>query len=268
MYVQLDSLSASKISSIAGGGWEVAIFPTVTSTQDVAREMASSHPSSRRLAVIADYQEYGRGQASRTWNAPAGRCLLMSALVRPELPDGHIGALPAMASLAAADGVLDSAGASVGLAWPNDLMIGNRKVGGVLTDATWAGDRLEYAAIGIGINANIRADEVSHLAPNATSLLRELGRPVDRNDLAGHILMQLAENIRNLGDQARGAREILERWRLSLGLDGRTIRVSAGQYLGAIGQVEGIDVNGLLLVNAGGTQLELRAGLSSIEVVD
>ena len=51
-------------------------------------------------------------------------------------------------------------------------------------------------------------------------------------------------------------------------MDGRTIRVSAGQYLGAIGQVEGIDVNGLLLVNAGGTQLELRAGLSSIEVVD
>ena len=265
--MQIDGLSASRIASIAGGDWEVEIFPTVISTQDAAQEIASSRPV-RRLAVVADYQEHGRGQASRTWNAPAGLCLLMSALLRADLSDERAGVLPAMASLAAADGVLCSTGASVGLAWPNDLMIGTRKVGGVLTEATWAGDRLEYAVIGIGINANIPRDEVSELAPNATSLLGELDRPVDRNDLAGHILMRLTENIRKLRDQARGASEILERWRLSLGLVGRTILVTAGQYIGATGQVEGIDANGLLQVDAGGRQLELRAGFSSIEIID
>lgn len=265
--MQFDSLSASRIASIAGGDWDVEVFPSVTSTQDAAQEIASSRPA-RRLAVVADYQEHGRGQAGRNWSAPAGCCLLLSALIRAELPEEHAGILPAMASLAAADGVLGSAGARVGLAWPNDLMIGQRKVGGVLTEASWAGDTLEYAVIGFGINANVSSDEVSQLAPNATSLLGELGRPVDRIELAGRILMHLGASVSELRDRSSAAGEMLERWRLSLGLDGRIIRVMAGQQVGATGRVEGIDGNGTLVVNAVGRRLELRAGFSSIETID
>ncbi len=265
--MQIESLSASRIASIAGGGWEIEVLSSVISTQDVAKEFASSRPVSR-LAVVADHQERGRGQAGRTWIAPGGRCLLMSALIRAEVSGEQAGVLPAMASLSASDGIRDSAGVTVGLAWPNDLMICAKKVGGVLTEASWAGEQLEYVVIGFGINVNVPGDEVAELAPNATSLLGELGRPVERNHLAGHILMQLGQRIRGLRDEKNGAREILEGWRLRLRLDGRTIRVSAGQHLGATGRVEAIGADGTLSVNAGGRQLELRAGYSSIEVVD
>lgn len=263
----IGSLSSSKIATISGGDWEIEIFPTVTSTQDVAQDIASSRPV-RRLAVVADHQQQGRGQSGRTWNAPAGRCLLMSALIRLELPNESVRVLPALSPLAAADGIADSVGASVGLTWPNDLMFADKKVGGVLTETSWAGDKFENAVIGIGINVNVPGDEVSELAPNATSLLRELGRPVDRADLAGHILMQLGRKIGDLQDRSRAAGEIFERWKLSLGLEGRTVRVSAGQYLGATGRVKAIDGSGTLVVDAGGTRLELMAGYSSVEIID
>ena len=252
---------------MAGCDWEVEVFPTVQSTQDMARDIASSRPV-RWLAVVADYQERGRGQQSRTWNAPAGKCLLMSALVRTQLPDNRARVLPALASLAAAEGILVGTGVSVGLAWPNDLMIGKRKVGGVLTEASWAGDTLEQTVIGIGINANISSAKVPELAPNATSLLAELGRPVDRNELAGRVLMHLGAGVGDLRDRSNAAGELLDRWKQNLGLDGRTIRVSAGRHVATTGRVEAIDGNGTLVVDAGGTRLELRAGYSSVEIID
>ncbi len=161
--------------------------------------------------MVTDEQTAGRGRSDHRWWAPPGACLLMSLLLRPTLTLARAGQLTMCLGLAAVEGIEQVTGLRVMLKWPNDLLLDGRKLGGMLAELYAAGDRLDYAVLGLGINVNVTFDAIEDIvdaqrgaedksAPSsvfpppadlintASSLQMALGRPVDRLALLAAIL--------------------------------------------------------------------------------
>jgi BirA family transcriptional regulator, biotin operon repressor / biotin---[acetyl-CoA-carboxylase] ligase len=169
------------------------------------------------LVAVADHQSAGRGRLGRRWEAPPGSNLLMSVLLRPDLPAGHRHLASAVVALAAADAVATVTGLTVGIKWPNDLLgPDGRKLAGVLAEADVAGPAADGATprapivVGIGINVNWPRDDSDlpdGLLGSATSLLWELGRPVDRAALLDALLDALEPRAADLDTGPGRARQ-------------------------------------------------------------
>lgn len=176
-------------------------FASVPSTQPVVRGWLDTGTPEVAIAV-ADEQTEGRGRLGRTWTAPPGAALLVSAGFRPtDVPARHAWRLAATVSLAMLDAAEDVAGlrdGTLGLKWPNDIVADGpdgllRKVAGVLGEASLDDDRVTTAVVGIGVNADWPLEHFpADLAPSMTSL-RELsgGRPIDRDTLLDAWLLRL-----------------------------------------------------------------------------
>jgi BirA family transcriptional regulator, biotin operon repressor / biotin---[acetyl-CoA-carboxylase] ligase len=132
--------------------------------------------------VVADHQTAGRGRLGRTWEAPAGKALLCSILLKPP-PERHAPELALVAGVAVADTLERLTGLSVQLKWPNDVMLRRRKVAGCLAEA-----RDGAVVLGIGVNVNQTQDE---LPPDAGSLRTLTGREHDRSELLTMLLDDL-----------------------------------------------------------------------------
>jgi BirA family biotin operon repressor/biotin-[acetyl-CoA-carboxylase] ligase len=135
--------------------------------------------------VVADHQTAGRGRLGRTWEAPPGKALLFSILLKPP-PERHAPELSLVAGVAVADAVERSTGLAVQLKWPNDVMLRRRKVAGVLAEA-----RDGAVILGIGVNVNQSREE---LPSHAGSLLTLSGREWRRDQLLDSLLADLGRN--------------------------------------------------------------------------
>lgn len=206
--------------------------------------------SGEGVVVVADHQRAGRGRQGRAWVAPPGSSLLVSVLLRP--PSAIAGVVAMAAGLAMADAVDDVTGAAVatGLKWPNDLVVDDRKLAGILAEADWpAGstasggwreprptERLAVV-VGVGINVNWPDDLPEDLADTAVALNHLVGREIDRADLLAAYLRRLeAVYARLLADGS--AVELLDAWRARSATLGRQVRVDLGD-----GDVEGTAVD-------------------------
>jgi len=173
-------------------GQEVVYLPTVSSTNEVAKEMAARGVPEGTL-IIAEEQTAGKGRLGRRWIAPAGTSLLFSLLLYPDLTLEEAPRLTMLASLAAAEAIESVTGLPVRFKWPNDILIRGRKAGGVLTEVGVTGERLDYVVVGIGLNINWNPSRVLELAGKATSLSEELGREVSRLELLQRLLTCIEE---------------------------------------------------------------------------
>lgn len=122
----------------------------VTSTNDLLAARAR-RGAPEGVVMGADHQTAGRGRRGRTWEDGAGEALLFSVLLRPPMAAADAGLLPIVAAVGAAEG-LAAHGVPVGIAWPNDLLLGDRKLGGILCEIAADRDGVEWAVVGIGIN--------------------------------------------------------------------------------------------------------------------
>lgn len=134
--------------------WNVprcVVFDRVSSTLDVVHELAGSGAPAG-TTVVADEQLSGRGRHGRPWLSPPGRGVWLGFLIRPE-DAATVGLLAVRVGLATARS-LDAVGASVRLKWPNDLMLKDRKLGGVLCEVRWRGATPAWVAVGVGLNVH------------------------------------------------------------------------------------------------------------------
>lgn len=225
-------------------GERILYFASVGSTNDVARTLATLG-APEGIVVLADEQTAGRGRRERSWLAPAGTSLLFSLLLRPRLAPDHWQRLTMACSLALAESTECQTGLVVSLKWPNDLLIGGRKIAGVLTELGTADGRLEYAVVGIGLNANLDFSEpqVASLAGQATSLAREMGSPVAREPLLASILQHVEARYLAL---CRGWSP-QQQWTARLATLGQEVAVSGAQRR-LEGRAEGVDRDGALLL--------------------
>ncbi len=168
-------------------GHPTLFFPVIGSTNAMAQNMADAGYD-EGLVILADEQTAGRGRHGRAWIAPPGSSVLMSVLLRPSLPVEQVNYLTMIVALAAVEAIETVAGLPAGLKWPNDLVIQDRKVGGVLTESTFIGDRLSYVVVGLGLNINFDPAQIPGIPPTATSLMVACGRPLDRVVLIRAIL--------------------------------------------------------------------------------
>ncbi len=130
------------------------------------------------VVAVADEQTAGRGRHGRTWSATPGAALLVSARLRPELPPERLHLVTLAAAIAATDAVRTVAGFEVHLKWPNDLVVDDRKLAGILAEADGAG------AVVVGMGLNLRADAYpAELADAATACDRHADGAVDRDEL-------------------------------------------------------------------------------------
>jgi BirA family transcriptional regulator, biotin operon repressor / biotin---[acetyl-CoA-carboxylase] ligase len=137
--------------------------------------------------VAAEEQTAGRGRLGRRWLAPHGTSLLCSLQLRPDVPGERLAELTGVAARAVADTVAAAAGVEPELKFPNDVLVGGRKLAGVLAEA-----REGRVVLGIGINVNVREAELpGEVDTPATSLLVEIGRKLDRAELLVELLDRL-----------------------------------------------------------------------------
>ena len=175
-------------------GNDIRRFESLASTNDTARELARAG-APHGTAVVADAQTRGRGTKGRSWHSPRGLGLYASFILRWDGPDGFrapFSLLPLAAGLASADAVRDAAGLEARLKWPNDLVHGRKKLGGILTEAVFAAGQPGFAVVGVGLNANHgEADFPDGIRETATSIRLATGREADREALLASLCLAL-----------------------------------------------------------------------------
>ena len=154
-------------------GWGRVRLDTVDSTNEEARRRAAAAELGP-LWIAADRQTAGRGRRGRAWADPGG-ALFATALLRPRLPAREAAGLSFAACLAVAE-ALDAlaSGSQVALKWPNDALLNDRKVAGVLLESAGSGDRLDWLAVGIGLNLAVAPEPAPEGWP-PTSIAAETG---------------------------------------------------------------------------------------------
>lgn len=170
-------LDEPALQAVAGPQWQVRLYAAADSTN----ALAVADPV-RQLVVVADHQQAGRGRLERTWETPRGAALTFSAVFDPVVDPEWWPLVPLVAGYAVARAL----GGFATLKWPNDVMIGDRKVCGILVERV--NTRPPMAVIGIGINVDQTEGELP--VPTATSLALE-GHPVDRTELFGDVVHSL-----------------------------------------------------------------------------
>lgn len=221
---------------------DIEIFPCIGSTNDVMQDRARNI-SIDGSVVIAEVQTAGRGRRGRQWETPFGKNIAMSLGVALDIPAARVAPLSLVVGIAAADSLLALGVPGVGLKWPNDILIHERKVGGILTELATATSPVEVV-IGIGINvggaAGIR-DKIEYPIADVSDYLHG----AVRNQLAGDLINRVMLNCRKF--EQSGFAPFQERWARLDSLNGRPVAIT-GPKERLEGRGAGLDSEGRLLV--------------------
>jgi BirA family biotin operon repressor/biotin-[acetyl-CoA-carboxylase] ligase len=236
----------------------VIIVASLPSTNALARELGSKGALSGTL-VLAEEQTAGRGRLGRRWLSPAKSNLLFSLLLRPGLRPEQAFVLTMTLAVAGAEAIGRSTGVSCLIKWPNDLFVRDRKLAGILTELSVRAGKMEYAVVGLGLNVHWHPEDQPECPGRTTSILKETGRPVSRNELLIQILSRFEDYYREL--LSGTVDPLYHNWnRLSL-LTGREVELDAGDEETIRGNVLRIDRDGALVIeDRQGEERRIRSG--------
>jgi BirA family transcriptional regulator, biotin operon repressor / biotin---[acetyl-CoA-carboxylase] ligase len=241
------------VSAMWGGTWDVRRFDEIDSTNLYLRHQARLGAPEGTVAVAA-HQSAGRGRMDRRWEAPPGASLLMSVLFRPEFDPSELHLCTAALALAAAEACRRVAGVGPVLKWPNDLLVGEAKLAGVLAEAEFEDPRAPAVVVGLGLNIDWPGPD----GVGGTSLSDQGAGPVDRDELLGAVLDALAVR-RGLLDSAPGRREVAAELRERCATLGQRVRVElAGEAV--VGVATEVDDAGHLVVQTASGPRTVSAG--------
>ena len=238
------------------------------STNRALRDMMAAGDLPAGATVVADHQTQGRGRLDRVWRDEAGKDLTLSVLLRPSLAPGQAHLLSLAAALAVAETAEEYLGPQVpvGVKWPNDVVVGDRKLCGILAEGSMDADRLRWAIVGVGLNVNsqcssiaatIEAEDQGGLAGRPAPVsLRDLVGEVPRAPLLATLLERLTLHWTDL-ERSSGAAKVLAGLRKRDVLLGRPLQVFGGSARGGTEREEvvsgvgaGLGPEGQLLVRA------------------
>ncbi len=226
-------------------GSEILFFPVTGSTNTAAAELAAKGQREGTV-IIADSQTGGRGRRGRSWVSPAGKNLYLSIILRPCMPPRDASILTLMSAVACASALQKISSVAVSIKWPNDLMVADKKLGGILTEMKTDTDHIDYAVIGIGININLDSsdmpDDIRH---TATSVRLQAGQPQTRTQYAVEIIKSLDYWYAILLKSGKGP--VIDSWRRLSSTIGHTVTATSGEVQ-VTGLAEDIDAEGALLL--------------------
>jgi BirA family biotin operon repressor/biotin-[acetyl-CoA-carboxylase] ligase len=230
-------------------------LPVTGSTNSDLFAMAE-HGAPEWTVMVAGTQEAGRGRLGRTWvSTQSGDALLASVILRPEMPPSEAPLVSLLAAVCLVEACREACGLEVRTKWPNDLVMGERKLGGILTEAAVKGGQLDYVVIGTGVNVGQRPDDFPEgLRDTATSVAIQRGRP----DVATLLAAYLSALKRRYASSGLGLREgILPEYRNACDTIGRRVQATSTSGSRVEGMATDVGDWGQLLV-------ETSSGLESI----
>jgi BirA family biotin operon repressor/biotin-[acetyl-CoA-carboxylase] ligase len=231
-------------------------FETLPSTNDLAKELGAKNAPEGTL-VVAEAQSAGRGRLGREWISPLGAGLYASLLLRPPLPPTEMPQITLTVAVAAARAIRRATGMTPGIKWPNDLLLGGQKVGGILTEMETESDQIRYLVVGLGLNVN-NGEFPEELRAMATSLALKAGRHFSRLEL----LRCWLEEFESLYERflAREFAGILEAWKHFTVTLGRKVTIRQGPLI-ISGQALEVAPDGSLLIQTdGGEMVRVTSG--------
>lgn len=232
-------------------GQRVIYHPRLTSTMEEAKREARLG-AMEGTAIVAGEQTGGRGRMRRVWLSPQGN-IALSVILYPDLT--HLPSIIMLASLAVAHGIEAVTGLKAQISWPNDVLIGGRKVCGILVESDVRGGVVAHAVIGIGMNVNLKAADFPEISSTATSLSDEVGGEVSRLSMIRRLLVEIESLYIAL--QAGGS--VYQEWRDRLVTLGRKVRATSGD-ISYEGIAESVDEDGgLLLRRSDGSLIKVIA---------
>jgi len=226
--------AAALTKALAPDGWRIEVLAQTPSTNAVVGDRARAGEAAG-LVVVAEQQTAGRGRLDRTWTSPARAGLTFSVLVRPTSPVASWGWIPLLAGLAVTRALRSRAEVAADLKWPNDVLVGGRKVCGVLAEVAAPG----AVVIGVGLNVSARRDELP--VETATSLALEGAATKDRDTILRAVLRELTEV---LADE-EGSRAA---YRTGCTTVGQAVRLELPTRV-VTGMAEAVDDDGRLVVD-------------------
>ena len=251
-----DSLSSALISHILATrfiGQKVIYHPRLASTMEAAKQ-AARQGAAEGTVVVADEQTAGKGRIKRLWLSPRGS-LALSIILYPDM--SYLPYLTMLASLAVAHSIEAVTGLEVQLKWPNDVLIEDKKVCGILIESDVRENTVAYAIIGIGINVNFRLADFPKIMTVATSLADELKKDVSRVAVIRRLLVETERLYLALPPDGE---PIYQEWRGRLVTLGRKVQVKSDKTI-LEGIAESVARDGsLLLRHSNGNSTRIVAG--------
>jgi BirA family biotin operon repressor/biotin-[acetyl-CoA-carboxylase] ligase len=246
-------------------GRTLHILPVTASTNSEAMALAQ-RGASEGTVVLAEEQTAGKGRLGRRWHSPPGENLYCSVVMRYTKEAGDISRwlswLPLQSAVAVAKTVQSAAGLTPSLKWPNDIMIGARKLGGLLCESSAAGSAETVVVVGIGLNVNSRlASFPADLQGTATSLAAETGRSFDRASVLAALLSELELCARRLRFESPA--HLIDTYSRLCSTLGQHVRVTLAADDTLEGLADSIGPDGALRILSDGPPgriVELRAG--------
>ncbi|HSW57760.1 MAG TPA: biotin--[acetyl-CoA-carboxylase] ligase [Dehalococcoidales bacterium] len=233
-------------------GKNIRHFVQVSSTQDIASELAKKGLPEGTL-VIAEMQTQGRGRKGREWISVPDGGLYFSLILRPKLLPSQVVQIPLIASVAVVKAIKNTVPLNPEIKWPNDIFVGDKKAGGILTEMSSEIDGVNYVILGVGLNVNIPASFLAEKTGGiATSLINEVGKPVSRTQIMRHFLVQF-ENIYNQFVTS-GFSSVREEWKNLNNTIGAWVKISDGTREFE-GEAVDIDERGFLLVRTDNSRI-------------
>lgn len=225
-------------------GRDIIFHETLGSTNDLAKKLGTNGAPEGTL-VLTEEQSAGRGRMGRRWLSPRYANLLFSVLLRPVIPAEKVFTLTMIFALAAIDGIQDLYPLKTMIKWPNDLYVGPRKLGGILSEFSTIRNVVEYVVLGLGLNVNWRPGDEERLVYPATSILAETGKKTLREDLLVRILKRFESYYIKILNE--GPDQFHERWNDESMLLNKQIEIRTTDQT-IFGKATGIDRGGALII--------------------
>lgn len=204
------------------------VTETGSTNRDLLERVEADRSTPEGQVLVTDHQTAGRGTKGRSWFDPPGGSLLVSVLLRPRLAAVKVHLLTMAFGLAASDACREVAGVDVGLKWPNDLFVGERKLAGILAEARWSADQLDAVVIGMGMNVNWPPEVPTDLGEIAVALNQVIDTTIDATIDRPALLVALLRSFEALYGSVTspaGEAELLARYRERSVTIGRRVRV-------------------------------------------
>jgi BirA family biotin operon repressor/biotin-[acetyl-CoA-carboxylase] ligase len=226
-------------------GTKLHYFAEVDSTNVYARRLAEQGANEGEV-IIAEAQTRGRGRLGRNWVSPPFVNLYFSVILRPQLPPVHAPQLTLMAAVALADTIASFIGTPPTIKWPNDILVGGKKLAGILTESSCDSERIEFVILGIGVNLNYPVALMPEvIRERATSILTLTKNNIEREAFLQRLIQDLDRCYGELEEV--GFDSLALRWEACFGLRGKGVRVQMTDHI-VIGTAKGIDRDGALII--------------------
>ncbi len=250
------SISAGLATDLIGR--EILFFDRLSSTNEEAVQLAR-RGAPEGTVVIAEAQDKGRGRLGREWVSPPGRNLYASIILRPGTAPHELQGITLLAAVAVAETIARFSPKKPSVKWPNDVLIGNRKIAGILMEMQGSAEMADFVVAGIGINLNMeQKDFPTPLRKTATSLLCASGRPVPRAAFTQSLLLSIEIWYKTFLE--KGLSAIIEVWRQHFTSEGKPLRVRSLRKT-IEGICLGVDETGALVLRlANGATERVLAG--------